>query len=378
MEWVMQMKKSLTVILILALLLAGLFFWKGGHHALFLADALEEWLDSDNADQYLTVQLSQPAFSLEEETIQPQVNQMSLSADTFWTEYGERRVFGLTAGECSAYLLDNILYMDTGKAYALPDFESDQLHDLLAGLLLYGRVTKSENLYKLTMETEELSLSVSVMLDRGISSITLNAEGTLDGAPVRLHATLTPKQATAHPIPTAVTDAMVRAKKEPPMPITEPLGVLLPALSDLMPFTADVTMGVACGILNLSETVELQVDNGQAILTRDGVQIDLTLPDEFMEVSPAAAGLLLLRSGEFTRNGKDASFTVALPGETTAQLAEALIPQAANLGINFTESTAVLTIRERTLTGISLTAGGSVPFLITEIPVSFSAEFDIH
>ena len=60
MKRVMQMKKALIVILALVLILGGLFFWKGGHHALALADILEEWLDADDADQSLTLHVQIP------------------------------------------------------------------------------------------------------------------------------------------------------------------------------------------------------------------------------------------------------------------------------------------------------------------------------
>ena len=54
MERVMHMKKVLIVVLALTLLLGGLFFWKGGHHAIVLSEMVEEWLDEDTADQSLT------------------------------------------------------------------------------------------------------------------------------------------------------------------------------------------------------------------------------------------------------------------------------------------------------------------------------------
>ena len=41
MERVMRMKKVLIVILALVLVLGGLFFWKGGHHAIFLSEIME-------------------------------------------------------------------------------------------------------------------------------------------------------------------------------------------------------------------------------------------------------------------------------------------------------------------------------------------------
>ena len=104
MERVMRMKKALIVILALLLLLTGLFFWKGGHHAIVLAEHLEEWLDEDNGDQRLTLMLVKPDITVDDKgQVKPEIRQMSLNADTFWTEYADLPLFGLTAQGVTAY-----------------------------------------------------------------------------------------------------------------------------------------------------------------------------------------------------------------------------------------------------------------------------------
>ena len=62
----MRMKKVLIVILALVLVLGGLFFWKGGHHAIFLSEIMEEWLDEDTADQSLTLMLMKPDITVDD------------------------------------------------------------------------------------------------------------------------------------------------------------------------------------------------------------------------------------------------------------------------------------------------------------------------
>ena len=160
-ERVMRMKKALiitgSVILVLVLLLTGLFFWKGGHHAIALSEILEDWLDDDIADQSLTLMLMKPDVAVDDKgQVEPVVRQMSLNADSFWTEYHDRPLFGLTAEGVTAWTDGKNLYMDTGKAYALPElsqFRKD-LRDLAVGMLLRGRVTKHNHTYSLTMKTE--------------------------------------------------------------------------------------------------------------------------------------------------------------------------------------------------------------------------------
>ena len=373
------MKKAMIVLLVLVLLLAGFFLWKGGHHAIILADALEEWLDADAADQTLTLQLQIPGFTAGEATgrVDPQVRQWTLTADTFWTEYADDEVYGLTSGGISAYLRRGVLYMDTGRAYALPELSglSASARRLAAGLLLYGRITKSGDAYTLTMETGELDLTASVTLDRTIRSITVSAS-LPDGQ--SLHAVLTPKAPQPHPIPQPVADAMVLARMEPPMSLSEPLELLIPALEHLLPLSGELELGISSGILAMSENVDLTIDDGKVSIARGGILMDVKLPADFSELSPAATALLVLRSGIFTRLGDDTQVSLSIPGDTTAALVEALIPQAAGLGITFGESTMVLTISSGRLNAASITAGGTVPFLFTTIPVDFSANLTVN
>lgn len=377
MEGVIRMKKLLIVFLALMLILGGLFIWKGGHHAIVLAEELEDWFDEDAGDQSLAFQVNIPTFEGGTK-IEPVVRQMSLYGDTFWTELGDRTVYGLSANGYSVYLIDNTLYMDNGTAYSLPELRTyrTQLREFLTGLLLYGRVTKTEQGYRVEMEHEELTFSATVALDRGVSSVTMNLGYTLDGQPMHILAVLTPTPTQAHPLPQPVLDAMVRTTMEPPMSITEPLEVLLPAMETLLPLNADVTLGVECGILSLSETVGLTIDE-EITLTRNGESNQLSLPEGLTNIDPMTVGLALLRNGSFSQNGYAAEFRLSLPAETTAELVSQLVPQVGSLGLTFTDSEAIVTIREGKLTAASIEANGDIPFLVTTIPLSFSAEFQI-
>lgn len=373
---VMHMKKVLIVLLVLVLCLAGLFFWKGGHHALAVSQVLEEWLDADSADQTLTLQFAKAGFDADDtaDLIRPRVDQWTVTADTFWTEYADDEVFGVSAGGMTAYLREGILYMDTGRAYSLPDLSalSSSMRRLAAGLLLYGRITQNGDTYNLTMETGELDLSASLTADRTLRMLTLMA-AFADGTTVR--ATLIPTAPQPHPIPQSVADAMVLANMERPMSLTEPMEVLIPTLQDLLPLTGDLELGISSGILKLNETVSLTVDRQKASLSRGGIQVDLTADPG--SLSPAALGLLALRNGSFSRLGDLTTIAITLPGDATAALAQALVPQAKGLDITFEESSLELTIAGGQLTGAAIRAGGSVPFLFTTIPLTFTANLTV-
>lgn len=378
MKRVMRMKKGLIGLLAAAAVLAAVFLWKGGHHALFVSSALEEWLDTNTADQTLIVQYQKGGFSVDSETgkLSSNVEQWSISADTFWTQYGDDRVFGLSANGMTAYVRGNVLYMDTGKAYTLPELSaiSDQADRLTAGLILRGRMTKTGDTYNLTMKTDELDLSASFTVAPNLQMLTVNASLPDD---VVLRATLTPKDPQAHPLPQAVSDAMVRTSMESPLPLTQPLEVLLPALRNLYPLSGELTIGVESGILELSETVDFRMTAQKAELDRKGITISFDLPDSMNQLQPELLALGLLYNGTYTQEGETTQLQMDVPGETAADLITRLIPQAADLGLTCERGKAVLTIEGDKLVSAAITAEASVPFFMTTIPLSFTADLMI-
>ena len=373
----MRMKKVLIVILALLLILGGLFFWKGGHHAIFLSEIMEEWLDEDTADQSLTLMLMKPDITVDDRgQAKPVVRQISLNADSFWTEYHDRTLFGLTAEGVTAWTDGENLYMDTGKAYALPELSQvrKSLRELAVGMLFRGRVTKQNDTYSVTMKTEELELYVDITADTRVQAVNLTVI-LPDETAVKL--SLTSKDPVSHPVPQEVADAMVHAKMEPPMDIREPLELLIPALEELLPLEGDLTLGVESGILKLEERVRLRLSSEKAELVRKGVIVSLDLPMDTAALEPLGAALLLLRNGDFLIEGSDAQIHVTLPPEATDQLCAALVPELENLGFAFEESKTVLSIQGGKLSAVTLSAAGEVPFLVTTIPLSFHAELNI-
>lgn len=369
------MRKFLIAILVLVLILTGIFFWKGGHHALALSAAVSNWLETDSAVQSLHLAYKHQSFTVNEETgqVKQRSDQWELSADSFWTEHEDERIFGLSAEGISAYIGGQNLYLETGKAYALPELPEvkKSIERLTLGLLLYGRVTKEGDTYQVSMKTRELNLTATVTVDTTVQSITISADFP-DGTAV--NGTMTPKQSPPAPLPQPVADAISLSRTQPPMPLAEPLEVLLPAMEGLLPLSADLKLGISCGILELSETVQLTVSKSKAVLTREGKSMELSFPAHFSQLPPVALAALVLQEGEFTRTEDGALFTLTLSPETATGLLGNLVPQAAELGITLGESELSLSITAEELTSASISAEGSVPFLFTTIPVAFSAE----
>ena len=379
---VMRMKKTTKkalivasiVLLVLVLLISVLFFWKGGHHAISVSNELGDWLNADAADLCLTVQYQNGSFSIDSTTgqIKPGVEQWHFTTDAFWSEYEDEKVYGLTAEGITAYLHRGILYTDTGRAYTLPDLSGlkPTIDRLRLGLLIYGRMTKNGDTYNLSMKTDELDLSASVTIDKTVQMLTVMANFS-DGRTIRV--TLSVKDIQDHPLPQPVLDAMVLARMEPPVSLSEPLDALMPAMEQLLPLSGKLKLEVSSGILKLSDTMDLTVAGRELTLSDKGKQIDLTLPQDFSDFPPAALGLLALRNGTFSIEDAAATVTIDLPGEAVTVLVESLVPQTADLGVTFKSGKLVLNIAGGRLTGASVSAKGSVPFLFSTIPLNFSA-----
>ena len=371
------MKKLLIVLLTLILILGGIFIWKGGHHVIFLAEAIEECLDADDADQSLTLMVQMPDFQTNDAgELEPHIRQLSLTANTFWTEYADRPIIGITAQGMTAYTDGKNLYMDTGRAYAIPQLGELRKNAgrLALGLVLHGRVTRNGGSYHIEMKNEELELYADLTADRVLKAanvtVLLNNE-------ISVIASMTALPTTSHTIPRTISDAMVQSKMEPPMSLEEPITVLLPAMENLLPLEGDLTLGIECGILELSETVKLRMDETSAEIQRKGVTVTLDLPMEPSTLEPLGAVLLLLRNGDYQADENGATVTLTLPPEETASICAALVPQTEDLSLTFEESRLTLAIAGGKLQNVSMTAGGSVPLVITTIPLTFHAELRI-
>ena len=361
----MQMKKTIIVLLVLIILLTGLFIWKGFHHAIHLSGILENWLDEDNADQMLTIEIQQPGQN---------GNTWALTLDTFWTQNGTQRVYGMMTDGITAYLSGKNLYLDNGKAYALPDLSElkETINRLKLGLLLYGRVTKRDNTYQITMNTKELDLLATITINKTVRSMTINA--VLPDETV-VHITMTTQETQFHQIPESVLSAMEQAESEPPISLTEPLDVLLPASEKLLPLAGDLKMTISCGFLELSESMALNLQADRAVLSGNGQSLEM--PIDLSEIPPFAMAALLLRDADFSQTADGALFTVIVPSDAATALLKTLVPQAADLGITLSDSTLILIITEQGPRSCTLTAKGWVPFMFSRIPVNVFAKLTI-
>ncbi len=345
------MKKTLVALVLALALLAGFGFLRGWHHTLALLPKLNDWLQGQVSAQ--TVELTGGGLQLQ--------------SQLFWQDYGGDRIYG--SPEAGIYLLEDLLVMDSGRAYALELPEPSR--SALWSLLLLGKMTRTETDYHFEAGGDGWSLQADFRAGDQLEQIRANA--VLEGSPWSV--TIRRQEAQPQQIPAAVRDAIVLARMERPMNLREPLEALLPALAALEAPTADVTLGVECGILNLSETVQMEVRGDTALLRREDLEFQVSIPDALENLSPVAVGLLLLKHGEFQPTEDGALFRCTPPPGDTEELSEDLVPQLLNLGLTFDTASAEITIRDGRIRSVDLAAGGTVSLLITTLPIAFSAVF---
>lgn len=353
---------AVSVVALLLLAAFGFFLCRGGHHAFAVYRAVENWLMAESSDQQ----------------IQAEFDGFQLDAHLYWEDRGGSRIWGLEQDEFRVYLWDDVLYTDSGAAYAvdpLPQVENPMLRFMTA-MLIGGHIEKDDDRYLLRMELTDLTLSaeISVAEDGSFQSGTLH----YDSDSVNLRASAEKRMTRSHRLPQRVLDAMVRAEMEAPIPIREPLTTLIDALRCWDMKCYDSTLSIECGILNVSQKGQLLLADDEAILEYEGYTLNIRLPDTLADADPTVMALAVLYGAEYTVDGSISRFHMALPAEETAELTEKLIPQAADLGFTFETCEAELIVKDETLSSVTIRASGTVPFLLTTIPITFTAQFLVN
>ncbi len=350
------MRKLFAVLGVLLLLVTGLFFYKGGYHALAVLPKLEGLLSQDSGSYLAEVHVNG--------------DEAVFQSPLQWEGSGEKRIWSLP--EYGVYVQEEILVLDNGKAYEL---EMPELPDnLLWGLVLHGRMTRgNDGQYAFNAEADGWSLNVRITCPEKVDNADLQL--TYPGGTLGLF--LAPEDTPPAPVSQTVRDALVLANMEEPMELSEPLKALTP-LMELDSLAADVTLGVECGLLNLTESARLTVENGNCTVTRQGVEFEIALGENGTAFNPLPLGLALLKYGEYTPTESGAIFQIDLPTAETEAICAQLVPQLADLGLTFNTASATLTVGREKLQSLTLTAGGTVPFLFSDIPIGFTADIQVN
>lgn len=367
MKLVIHMKKRLiflAALLIPLVVCLGFFLYRGGHHAVRVYIALENWLEANSSDQSLHAEL----------------NGFSLDSDLYWIEKSDERLWAIENDRFGVYLHEGILYSDAGNAYSveLPEEYEISMPRFLAAMLLAGHIDQDGDLYRLSLETDDLMLSADLSVTEGLNGTLRSCSMELETTGVHLSAVLEKKPYQKRRLPQNVLDAMVQAEMEPPVSVMEPYSLLLPVLRDMEHHSYDTTLSIECGILELTQSGTLQMAGSLATLEYEGYSMTVQLPGQMVNIDPTGAALAVLYRAQYSTEDGISRFHMTIPADLTAELAEKLVPQAADLGIVFDQCEAQMVITDGKLTSVTIGAAGTVPFLLSTIPIAFSAEFLVN
>lgn len=351
------------VLLAAVLIAAGGWLYARGFGGLLTVWRLtRDWAAAEQADFQLTVQSEE----------------FSLTAEGWWDTEPEGRVLYLQVRGFPVYAQNGILATDSGRSYALPEIPitEQNLRELALAALLEGEITKQDSTWHLSLPQEGISLTVWSADDR-LSGLQVTCAPVISGKATPLTLSLTAAEPQTHSIPEKIRTAL--AASDPPA-LTEVLEPLISAAADLsarQTLEGALTVAVDCGILTVDETFRAVYDpaKGTLLLKTEYAEIPVTLPQTETPLSPAVLPMLLLRSGAMTETDEGCVWDIALEPELTKELCTALIPELADLDLSFSAMEAQILVRGGAFASASLTAGGEIPFLMTEIPISLTIEW---
>lgn len=349
----------LPVLLLVLVLLAGMLWLNSrGFGPLVSAwQSFSRWAGADAADYRVSIQSGD----------------LTISADGWWTDDPDGRIYALTAEQLPLFIQGQTLALDNGRCYALPalpDWEA-AAPELLLALLTSGQITTQNETTRLHLP--EQNLAVTVTADQGqMSSLELEAAVTRDGTSVPLALRIQTLPTQSHSLSAQIRQALAA---EDPTPLLEPLEPLLPAiqaLSERETVSGDLNVTVDCGVLTIDETLEMEFAsaNGTVHLRRGGLHVPLELPELEMLLSPAALPLVLLRNGTFTRTGDVCQWRIDVEPALTESLFTALIPELAQWDLDFARMEAQLLVADGSFQTVTISGSGEIPFLVTTIPIT--------
>lgn len=341
----------------------------------------------------------------------------SVSGDfsLFRKQTAEGAFFGGGWEGITLYLKDNIFYLPEGQAFRLSARlpQGEKLLEQARLVLSTARVTRETAgertvfraeaavqeaktiLALLSPETAEKmsvidSLTVTLWEKGGtLDAMTLDAAGSDGTNPYRITVTLT--VLAPGTLETEIPAAVQAAAREPGDCVTlrwdpDTLPLLRGALSlaAKKDFQAALTVGLDCGVLSTSDTLDLRYSAADGIGRLSGSHLELYFSGrklctaggysltEYEEISPervAGVALALLMDGRVAaqRSEDDGLYTMPLTEEELSTLAGAISAQAAGVQLTLSDGSVEARVTGNRLTDLTFRCTGSVPFLTTTL-----------
>ena len=387
-------KKRLLILLAVVLVLAAAVVWLL-NSALFatatagskIAAALEPMLNAEN--QSLHIQMNAAVGD----------TPISLDCDMYAVQSEENRYVILEQDGNRFYITDGLLILENGNAFRLAeefrsgDVSYQELLPLISALYealditveesetetAYGisvTGTQAQQLMTAAFPMEEFALdgidTLQVTLvtgDEKLEHIGLSASAM----GLKLDAVISDFRVLeegAYEIPSAVTESYANTDRERLFSLTEDLYRLVTALESF----ADETSREGTVKLRVESDL-LTLDNSWKLSQLKGLT-DSRISGKDLQQLPELLMALFTESRITCEHGDTESvYTVTLDQSTIKKITRLILPELADYTDSLTQGTAQLTLADNTVAAMGLSINGSINALITQLPISISAEF---
>lgn len=307
------------------------------------------------------------------------VGDASFQALVFRERIGGEDYYGLKLGELAVYYHEDGLYFDNGRGYDLSGLIPDEMEDweqwlwvlLLAEFeqLPVGDSTVCRfRIPEARLPSGKLSVPELTLTEDGSGLVSVElqfAGGSVRAVPTEQES-----------IPTEVLMVMMAEN-------TTDVEEILPLIRGCMALGqqdavgAEVHLKLECGPLPISDAAQLYCSGGRLWFLRSGKALELKLPDVDGQELFAGLGLLLCRDSSISHENGQTVYTLTIPPDQVKKLFDQCLPEAAGLTLSFQEAVCRIWAEEDRITRAELSCEGTMPFLITSLPIRFSMEVRI-
>jgi len=347
-------------------------------------------------------------------------NQIQIDADVYLLEEDAMHYMVLKQNEYALYIIDNVLFLENGKAFLLIDDEgkavtedenSDKMNltDLLPIIstvfeefeisrmekeneISYQVEVTGEQVQKLlqaSMMSEQDVASdiekIDLMLvtkDSKLSSIQMCGYVTAEESRVTLDLMFSEFEelkAGEHEIPQIIKDSVETVDKDALFCITEDVYRLIKAVEPLSKMESQkgtVELNVNCGLLKVNTSIGL--DELQQLVSNvsdKSGENEIQNPEAIQELPKILGGLLMEADITCVERNGGYVYALTLDQTTMESLAQTIMPEMMTYAVNYESGKLELVMEDDWISTITVEITGSMNALITKIPVSLGVTF---
>lgn len=356
-----------------------------------IANVLRPVLEAENQSMKLDVEADFAEESFE------------LEAEIYLVNEGDVKFFVLDQNEYPLYIVDNILFMQNGKAYKIAEqmqtqvLEYQSLFIEIAAAYELFEITKTETdnetCYEIVVTGEQAATLLEAMMptdnelirdieniyvklitsDEQLNRVEVSGGANVNDAAVQVLVTISDFKVLSegeYTIPDIIKESLKTVDQDALFNLTEDLYRLIVGVnkfSDFENINGTVSLYANLGVLQMSKEVDLaQLKEGLS---------DVENPEDIQEI-PAVIAFLCME-GDISCVEIDGKYvyTLSLNQDSMKKIASSIAPEIVNYVVNLTEGIAEVVIEDGSVSNMSVDIKGGLNLLVTEFPVEVGAEF---